>query len=819
MTWTLQPIVLSLLGEDSDSTAIRHAAADARKISRLLLFPLSFGGGRIWMACYAMFVAHRVLTYGGDLRYSPYQLSWFAKYTTALAISYYIGSQISFDFHSTWLNVLFLFSGIYLFHLSVGPLFKVLFTNVVDVCVNIGNCLWILFWTLVLIPLYCWSAWRAWRAWRVHLGPTGAGASPLPQTTFPRSIGACGRSEYTYDRLTGPGKTRVIVVLPSATSRPCCDDNPYGIECRLEELDVDAEPTVRYEALSYCWGPPNGDAKYIACHGRRLRVTQTLYTALQRLRHADKERTLWVDQVCINQKDTDEKGIQILLMRSIYRHSVTTLIWLGEGEQHGGKGLEFARTIDEACERHPIAGESAFSFAFPHPGLPTPPHQCWENFFELFREPWFERVWIIQEIAVSRRSVVMYAEHEVEWPLFYRAYAYSAKLGAMNLYSGRINPNTVDNLEHLRGEIESGNQHSLLKLMTRTRPCGATDPRDKIYSLWGLAEPGSVRSLPFEPNYDETPEQLYKTFAAHILQTSNNLDLFESIHNVTNANAGVLPSWVPDWSSTCCVAPLRHTEMMFPEGEVPEVNAVGFRATNDSVSQPHFDNDMQQVTLKGHIIAAIVETSGPLNLSGPSQVGPDTQTEGEMAASHITSWIEWQAVARIDRNEDYAPGESMLDCYWKTISAGVMPGGERRCRDEFCRYDAFLRTAHGFMKIAFHILSTNGSSWIAIVAKVVSGLILWLRGYNPATLPSFRFNIGASMKRLMARLEDGRIGLVPEGSVAGDVVALLEGGKVPVVLRQYKGRSDFRILGEAYVHGVMYGEAFRPRESRGISIL
>jgi hypothetical protein len=59
---------------------------------------------------------------------------------------------------------------------------------------------------------------------------------------------------------------------------------------------------------------------------------------------------------------------------------------------------------------------------------------------------------------------------------------------------------------------------------------------------------------------------------------------------------------------------------------------------------------------------------------------------------------------------------------------------------------------------------------------------------------------------------------VPENTLAGDVVTLLEGGKVPVILRPFKDSSDFQMIGEAYVHGVMYGEAFRSGESRDISI-
>jgi hypothetical protein len=75
------------------------------------------------------------------------------------------------------------------------------------------------------------------------------------------------------------------------------------IECRLKPSGLDAD----YEALSYCWGDPKRLSP-ITCNGCVLEVTRNLKMALNDLRHPEQERVLWVDAVCINQENEDERG-------------------------------------------------------------------------------------------------------------------------------------------------------------------------------------------------------------------------------------------------------------------------------------------------------------------------------------------------------------------------------------------------------------------------------------------------------------------------------------------------------------------------------
>ena len=98
------------------------------------------------------------------------------------------------------------------------------------------------------------------------------------------------------------------------------------LRCDLIEVELG---TRVYEALSYVWGS-NDLCHAIICDEKALRVPRNLYRALHFLRRKTRSRLLWVDAVCIDQSNAEEKDFQIPLMRDIYSQARRSLIWLGE---------------------------------------------------------------------------------------------------------------------------------------------------------------------------------------------------------------------------------------------------------------------------------------------------------------------------------------------------------------------------------------------------------------------------------------------------------------------------------------------------------
>ncbi|KAF1982758.1 hypothetical protein K402DRAFT_295350, partial [Aulographum hederae CBS 113979] len=83
-----------------------------------------------------------------------------------------------------------------------------------------------------------------------------------------------------------------------------------------------------YDALSYAWESDKGTT-IIQVDGHHLQVTRNLAHALRRLRRPGVARTLWVDAICINQSDNEEKSRQVGMMKNIYESASFVLIWLG----------------------------------------------------------------------------------------------------------------------------------------------------------------------------------------------------------------------------------------------------------------------------------------------------------------------------------------------------------------------------------------------------------------------------------------------------------------------------------------------------------
>ncbi|PMD38817.1 heterokaryon incompatibility, partial [Hyaloscypha variabilis F] len=139
-----------------------------------------------------------------------------------------------------------------------------------------------------------------------------------------------------------------------------------------------------YEALSYAWGS-NDQTEKRPCVSF-IPITPNLQSALKRLRQRSTTRVLWVDQLCINQEDVEERSSQVQLMGHIYQKASKTVVWLGEEDEHGRGPLgAFLQTMGHDAD------------------LTT---YNWQAFNSFYNRPWFGRLWILQEIAFSKEVVI-----------------------------------------------------------------------------------------------------------------------------------------------------------------------------------------------------------------------------------------------------------------------------------------------------------------------------------------------------------------------------------------------------------------------------
>lgn len=111
-----------------------------------------------------------------------------------------------------------------------------------------------------------------------------------------------------------------------------------------------------YYALSYAWGQPSLDEEYfVHCGNRRFEITKNLYDFLIRHREAQDQTPLWIDALCINQYDDQEKSYQIPNMGDVYSKAETVIIWLGLADEDTPPVLNLLsllKAANDAIEKH-----------------------------------------------------------------------------------------------------------------------------------------------------------------------------------------------------------------------------------------------------------------------------------------------------------------------------------------------------------------------------------------------------------------------------------------------------------------------------------
>jgi len=155
-----------------------------------------------------------------------------------------------------------------------------------------------------------------------------------------------------------------------------------------------------YEAISYVWGSSECP-HYIDLDEGRVPLTESLYNVLRRFRLVNRDRVLWTDAICINQDDNEEKAWQITLMPKIYFSATRVLAYLGD-EADGSEDLPLLFDKLLKADFHHISADDISDLELVKNGLPVQDDLSWDVLVAFVSRPWFERVWIVQEVVMSR---------------------------------------------------------------------------------------------------------------------------------------------------------------------------------------------------------------------------------------------------------------------------------------------------------------------------------------------------------------------------------------------------------------------------------
>ncbi|KAI5457047.1 heterokaryon incompatibility protein-domain-containing protein [Mariannaea sp. PMI_226] len=348
--------------------------------------------------------------------------------------------------------------------------------------------------------------------------------------------------KYEYKSLPVGGFARYLVLQPASSDTDPLVCNLYT--ARLEEFPP-------FEAISYVWGS-SAKNRPITCDGNAFYITENLLEALHQVRLVNKPRTLWVDLICINQTDAEERGHQVSMMGQIYKTSICTLICMGISDRvHAPIVADLVSKVDSMTQD--VFGRADFSwrprsFPFPSDSDPLLSHGGWESFNVLLQKPWFGRGWVVQEAALGTQTLVLWANTAIDWLKIVQTYIWG-------IHRALMLPNiqkTVAVRSPFRGAVTFRLEGAIqpLKFLERldcARWLDFTDPRDRIYALLGL--PSGNEWVPtLKPSYMVPDMHIYRDFACEYLRISQDLDILHFLHNDDSTLASEFASWIPRWN-------------------------------------------------------------------------------------------------------------------------------------------------------------------------------------------------------------------------------------------------------------------------------
>jgi len=627
------------------------------------------------------------------------------------------------------------------------------------------------------------------------------------------------------------------------------------LDSKLVQVSLDDQP--EYWALSYVWGDASVREE-IQINGHNVSITTNLLSALEHIADSlgsgdQDEIFLWVDAICINQDDMTERSEQVQLMRSIYQQASMTIAWLGRGtvkdlpamaalslmsspietlrENNDLNSASWLHDFPALCEQHYNAQEVAGS---------STGNIYWDAIDEILKNIYWTRTWTLQEVVLSTDLVFMcgpFTISEIDLQLFFDwvnsiqsrpprkpdgmdpwLWIWISNAGFLALTKANIfmslRKNSFLGLKFLH-------KHAVLF----ARKLQATDPRDKLYGVLGIADTHST------VDYSITTKQVYCQFSKSWMMEDQKLNL------LSYAGIGIfpeyenphdLPSWTPDWHSIS-----KH--------DVPFFELYDHSDLSDAFAQKEewnlkYSFRVEEGVLRVHgvLFDEIVKTMGfPKSESLSlfcSEILKDT------CNSYPTGIPALQAIFHVllaDKADPTLPKKRKpilqgTDSFFNFAIAFINTLVPAQGVHDPVKWEALaaehltglfgIETDHRFAESVQKQFLGPGvacpSSWNGMsVAKVIA--------IDRSTNGQFYFGalhmaMGATGSRLFFRTKNGYLGVGPPGMQTTDIVSSLIGCKYPVVLRRQG--SHFLLVGVCFISGLMYGEAFTGFEDGNVKI-
>lgn len=598
---------------------------------------------------------------------------------------------------------------------------------------------------------------------------------------------------------------------------------------RCELCVAELGPELQYEALSYTWGDPL-QTSTIVVNEIELNITASLANALFALRSQTETRILWIDQICINQQDLAEKSFQIPLMAPIYRGCTQTVIWLGDSDKT-------SREVIKRMNARMYADPSALSL--------------------FLTRPWFRRIWIVQELALAPKATIQCGSDILPWQILSeRLFAFTDNKGRTDLVLSRVVNSARSQMDAsgssanpvfyaavlnvARKRIQKGALFSLREALRCFQAFDATLVLDKVYGLLSLVEDSDR----VEVDYKLSSRELFMKTSIHILNSTGDLRLFmDCLHTTEDTHSKDLPSWVPDWSTS---APLG-------DSVLTALTRDKFHASRGTTVKHLSVRGDGSLRLRGQYLGAIAALGKPI----PPMSGLQHDTKNRYSLRNMLHFIplavevfkSWRKTVTHQDNhyvaltDAYFTAETLLELFYQIIPATGGPSPDLKEETVFRLWIEIQEAIFSYARLNAPVMSllAHTSPWIwhflwpfyfpvVFTAGWCFGIFLTVKFGIPVLRYRVRFgkqhDDPGRQSWVIGSMDCGLLGRFPAPGLSaeftlparvGDSVFLLKGGSRPFVLRRVADK--WRLVGDAYVHGIMFGGAFREVECVNIELI
>ncbi|EMD95085.1 hypothetical protein COCC4DRAFT_53978 [Bipolaris maydis ATCC 48331] len=536
-----------------------------------------------------------------------------------------------------------------------------------------------------------------------------------------------------------------------------------------------------FEALSYTWGD-GGDTRCICVNGTDIDIPINLENALRALRNLKETRlgmSYWVDWLCINQQDVEERNKQVKRMKDIYGRARAVVVWLGQEEETDSDAV---KTMHFLC-RNPSVENI----------LELPGNlllKAWPALLAFTKKIYWTRSWIIQELAVNHNSTSFLCGR-------FKLTRRMIRLGA--LYCQEVLKDTEE--WDCRSDTDLGQDEwslvnrmhrlvslalnpnfgiSLDRLSSLIRWAKASCDKDKVYSVLGLLDP--MISADLIPDYSLSEQQIFTEFTTSVVKNRGDIS-YIMVGGIPTSKGW--PSWVPDWRQPFLRYHIHYFRRFAASGGLPTELRFEKGQENESllICSGFCVDTVNEVAAETSQIQHSTQLS---NNTSPNRYGDLTRQ-----ALHQTILLGYPGLRKeplfripwIQEPDTYSNSDNHLG------DQEQLKLFQSRNYKRFHKFREGNKHFHagGQDLQSFFPQYLDRKPYISKIAKIMSLASISLE------------------QRTLITTSTGYLGLAPIAVRRGDVVAILFGSKCPMILRPV-GDYRFQVVGECYIHGLMNGE-------------